>query len=321
MAAFSLNAMAQSEETSAVESTTTGPVLTEGLVYKVLLYPEMDEEEMGEVPAEYVNRFGETRWRKDADSIQAHARSIGFPEAVAVPFYNNERISMEKARSLEAEMGGQPSAGKTQKDPLAAIAKASDMAQTPLSRWQEGLVYKIQFLTSKDPLPEGDQRLKNLGNVYLYRYNGLTTYTWGRTRLPREAARLQGEMHRFGFKDAFVVHYYNGKRISLEEALALRKKGHDKPAPFAANSSDHSVVYRVQVAASKVRLSLNHPSLKMHDEVSMYVHDGMYKYTVGEAISEAEARKLMNRIASGSSGAFVVSFQEGKRFSLGEIGQ
>lgn len=111
------------------------------------------------------------------------------------------------------------------KDPMSAISEVSDMANPVSSRWQKGLVYKVQILTSKDELSSNDPRLKNLGNVYSYQHDGLTKYTWGRTRLVHEAARLQGEMHRKGFTDAFVVPYYNGKRISSEEALDLRKKG------------------------------------------------------------------------------------------------
>lgn len=324
VASFSLNALAQSEGTSAVNSTATNSALSEGLVYKVLLYPEMDKKEAKEVPAEYVNRFGETRWRRDADSIQAHARSIGFKEAIAVPFYNNKRISMKKAIALEAELDGEYAFEKDQKkeDPQAAISKVSDMGGTLSPRWQEGLVYKVQFLTSKDPLPIGDGRLRNLGNIYLYEYNGLTTYTWGRTRLAREAARLQREMKRLGFEDAFVVHYYNGKRISLQEALSLRQKGHGKSSFNAKIVTDENLVFRVQVAASNVRLSLNHPSLKNFEDVSMYVHEGMYKYTVGETSSAAEARDLKKRLnLKGSADAFVVTFLKGERISSGEAGQ
>lgn len=109
------------------------------------------------------------------------------------------------------------------KNPLKAISEVSDMANPDLLSWNEGLVYKVQFLTSKEPLSENDSRLKNLGNVYHYQHNGLTKYVWGRTRLPQEAQRLKRELYRNGFKDAFVVYFYNGKRISQKEAMALKK--------------------------------------------------------------------------------------------------
>lgn len=104
---------------------------------------------------------------------------------------------------------------------LTEISEVSDMAKPNSSEWQEGLVYKVQFLTSKVPLSKNDVRLKKLGNVYHYQQNGLYKYTWGRTRLPEEAQRLKQELYRNGFKDAFVVYFYNGKRITQKEAMAL----------------------------------------------------------------------------------------------------
>lgn len=109
------------------------------------------------------------------------------------------------------------------KNPLTEISRVSDMAKPNSSEWQEGLVYKVQFLTSKVHLSKDDVRFKKLGNVYHYQQNGLYKYTWGRTRLPQEAQRLKRELYRNGFNDAFVVYFYNGKRITQKEAMALNK--------------------------------------------------------------------------------------------------
>lgn len=107
---------------------------------------------------------------------------------------------------------------------LKAISEVSEMTSPDLLDWQSGLVYKVQFLTSKEPLSSTDARLKNLGNVYSYEHNGLTKYIWGRTRLRHEASRLKRELRRNGFDDAFVVYFYNGKRISQKEAEAIQKR-------------------------------------------------------------------------------------------------
>lgn len=128
-------------------------------------------------------------------------------------------LSISYSGMAQSSLAGNKGTG----GPLTEISEVSGMADPASHKWEQGLVYKVQILASKDELSEGDARLKNLGNVYSYQHEGLTKYTWGRTRLAHEAARLQREMHRSGFKDAFVVHYYNGKRISLEEAKALRK--------------------------------------------------------------------------------------------------
>lgn len=107
---------------------------------------------------------------------------------------------------------------------LEAISDVSGMANPNSLNWQEGLVYKVQFLTSKEALPSNDPRFHNLGNVYSYDHNGLTKYIWGKTRLKHEAYRLKRELQRNGFNDAFVVYFYNGKRISPKEAAAIEKR-------------------------------------------------------------------------------------------------
>lgn len=107
---------------------------------------------------------------------------------------------------------------------ITALSEVSNMTSTNLLDWQSGLVYKVQFLTSKEPLASTDARLKNLGNVYSYEHNGLTKYIWGRTRLRHEASRLKRELRRNGFDDAFVVYFFNGKRISQKEAEAIQKR-------------------------------------------------------------------------------------------------
>lgn len=107
---------------------------------------------------------------------------------------------------------------------LAEISKASAMADPYEMKSRDGLVYEVQIFALADALKTGDPRLKGLEHVYSYEHDGLIKYTWGRTRLPLEAARLQREMRRNGFRDAFVVAYYDGKRISPAEANKLRRK-------------------------------------------------------------------------------------------------
>lgn len=108
-------------------------------------------------------------------------------------------------------------------DALAEIAAVSGLSSpTSIDSW-DGLVYEVQILALRQALPEGDTYLKDLEHVRSYEHDNWTKYTWGRTRLFHEAERLQREMYRNGFQDAFVVAYNNGKRISSEEAEALRK--------------------------------------------------------------------------------------------------
>ncbi|MCX6276091.1 MAG: hypothetical protein NTV09_12885 [Bacteroidetes bacterium] len=87
----------------------------------------------------------------------------------------------------------------------------------------EGLVFKVQIGAFRKPLP--DNTFKNLQPL-----SGETTrpgwirYCLGLFRTFEPANLLKKEVRSMGYKDAFVVAYYNGKRIPLYDAYALISK-------------------------------------------------------------------------------------------------
>ncbi|NOR87042.1 MAG: hypothetical protein GQ527_05485 [Bacteroidales bacterium] len=48
-------------------------------------------------------------------------------------------------------------------------------------------------------------------------------YTAGKTLIYQEAIQLQSQVRKAGFKDAFIVAFLEGKRISIKEAKELIK--------------------------------------------------------------------------------------------------
>ena len=82
---------------------------------------------------------------------------------------------------------------------------------------KENPVFKVQFLTSKSVLGKKDNRLKNLSNVSYYKDNGLYKYTCGDTSSYEEILATRKEVSK-RYKDAFIVAFINGKRISIDEA-------------------------------------------------------------------------------------------------------
>ncbi|MBX7094101.1 MAG: hypothetical protein K1X56_05225 [Flavobacteriales bacterium] len=78
---------------------------------------------------------------------------------------------------------------------------------------QEGLVYKVQILTSGKLLSESDKLFKGYSGVSYYLDNGIYKYTVGEFATLDEAAVKQKEMRDAGFKGAFVVKFVNGERV------------------------------------------------------------------------------------------------------------
>jgi hypothetical protein len=99
----------------------------------------------------------------------------------------------------------------------------------------DGLIFRVQIGAFKAPVP--NDAFKGLAPV-----NGQTTpngyirYTAGNFETFADANAVKNDLNNLGYKDAFVVGYYNGKRITLTEAAdILGKEG--KPVDLAANTN------------------------------------------------------------------------------------
>ncbi|MBP5515352.1 MAG: N-acetylmuramoyl-L-alanine amidase [Bacteroidales bacterium] len=87
----------------------------------------------------------------------------------------------------------------------------------------EGVTYKVQFLTSDKELKEGAKDFKGVSGYHVYKQDGVYRYTMGNEPTIARAKNIQNDLRKKGFKDAFVIAFYNGKRISLQEARELQK--------------------------------------------------------------------------------------------------
>jgi N-acetylmuramoyl-L-alanine amidase len=87
-----------------------------------------------------------------------------------------------------------------------------------------GVEYRVQFYTSSRALPVSSSRFKGISSVSYYRHNGLYKYTAGHFPVLSQAVSYQYVLRNKGFKDAFVVAFYQNKRISLSQAKKLKKK-------------------------------------------------------------------------------------------------
>lgn len=81
-------------------------------------------------------------------------------------------------------------------------------------------VFKIQFLLSKEELKSSDNRIRNLPEVEYYKEGGQYKYTCGNTSDYNEITRLQAEVRK-RYKDAFVIAFLNGSKITVREAREI----------------------------------------------------------------------------------------------------
>ncbi len=83
--------------------------------------------------------------------------------------------------------------------------------------------YQVQFYTDTESLKPDNQKFSALKNEQISssNENGVFKYRIGPYVSLDEAIKKQSSARNAGFKDAFVIAFSNGKRISLEEAKAL----------------------------------------------------------------------------------------------------
>ena len=84
--------------------------------------------------------------------------------------------------------------------------------------------YRVQFATSPTKKSTNSSEFKGLQNVMIYFHKGSYKLTVGDEQTLNAANQLLSEMVKKGYKDAFVVAFYNGERISFEEAKKHQKK-------------------------------------------------------------------------------------------------
>ena len=79
------------------------------------------------------------------------------------------------------------------------------------------LTFKVQFMTSPRKIELSDKRFDKVQMVEMYEHNGLFKYTSGQFPTANSAQKHQQQLKEQGYRDAFVVAFENGKRISMDE--------------------------------------------------------------------------------------------------------
>lgn len=109
-------------------------------------------------------------------------------------------------------------------EPAPAVTQPEADPQPKTTPAATGIVYKVQFMTSGKELKPNAREFKGITDYEYYMQNTTYCYTTGKFATAREAANYQKEVREKGFKDAFVVAFLNGERISLQKAKEMQEK-------------------------------------------------------------------------------------------------
>lgn len=94
-------------------------------------------------------------------------------------------------------------------------------SETKTTASKEMVVFKIQFLSLSTEKKLKGGNYDKIPPISSYVHNGMYRYTSGSTENYEKAIQIQTDIRKAGFKDAFVVAFHKGKRISIKEAKGL----------------------------------------------------------------------------------------------------
>jgi hypothetical protein len=172
----------------------------------------------------------------------------------------------------------------------------NDARPIPLdTKIEEGLVFRVQIGAFKTKL--ANDAFRGLSPL-----NGETTpsgyirYTAGNFNKIENANAVKNDLRSLGYSDAFVVVYYNGKRISLNEALGiLEKEGKviDNNAPQTAGITANSNIPKVQLPAANAVLNQQDNTVVVTRELEE-INGLLYTVQIGVYTKQITGRQLLN---------------------------
>ena len=131
-------------------------------------------------------------------------------------YLENGDTILTESFELSNDSVGELSAGVN--DTLKLLNKSDDCLN---KIEKQHLCFKVQILVSAKEIPKDSPEFKGLQNVEMYSENGLNKYVVEKHSTLERANYICKILKDLGFKDAFVVAFYNEKRISIKEAKEL----------------------------------------------------------------------------------------------------
>lgn len=114
----------------------------------------------------------------------------------------------------------------------------------------------------------------------------------------------------------------NDRERTLEELAAVQDKiseAEGENVPSVEAKENQGIRFKVQLAASKTKLSTRHSIYKKYPEVEVYREKGYYKYCVGSEKQISGAKNLQGKVRGNGFGqAFVVAFDGEQKISVKE---
>ncbi len=201
----------------------------------------------------------------------------------------------------------------------------------------EGIIFKVQVGAFRNPIPQ--DHFNDFAPVMGERTGkGITRYTVGLFKSFSQADRAKEEIRSMGYRDAFVVAFRDGERISPTRARELlseqgkaplastgeesereqpkdKKDTGSKADKITSDTDQANLFYTVQVGAYSNPVDPREIGISPLEVKKS--EDGLYKYSTGRFQKRDKAEKRRQELVEqGISDAFVTAYYQGKNISL-----
>ncbi|PLW99913.1 MAG: hypothetical protein C0594_16365, partial [Marinilabiliales bacterium] len=217
--------------------------------------------------------------------------------------------------------------GQEVSTPVSNEPSSSDMVSASNISEVKGLLYTIQIGVYKNAVTK--EQLMNLNPIYMEPTGtGLTRYFTGIFTNMQDARRSQQNIREAGIRDAFIIAYRDGVRMSISEARRIAENEGNNVFASDQNSNlasvqNEDVNYRIQVGAYKEQVPTNivsqFLSVAANQGLDQTVMGSTTIYTVGKYNSYEEASTMKSvLINEGIPDAFIVAFKGKNKITIDE---
>lgn len=280
--------------------------------------------------------------------------NIASTKANTIDNNTNSSTQSSEANNTPDNLNSSTSDNNTVSAPVTADI-FSEVATSPYSETKpipinpalpQGLIFKVQVGAFRNQIPQN--LFKGMQPITGEKTKtGLTRYTAGIFKEFNGAKDAQNKIHGLGFKDAFIVAFLNGKRISISQALAMlggntanstasesqqpannnaattqTPENNESGAPSTQVSDVKGLFYSVQIGAFQHPV----PAIKLYNLSPLFSYNapnGYIRYNCGIYSSLTNASNAKQQIVSRTpiKDAFVVAYSDGQRISLTQATQ
>lgn len=260
------------------------------------------------------------------------------------------KVDVEKAKIFGEKQSVEDAVLKDKFEISNTIVYSADKPIPIDAKLPEGLIYTVQVGAFKNPIPQ--DLFKGISPVNGEQTKlGFIRYTAGTFRSFKAASIARDKIRQMGYQDAFVVPFYNGQRISMEQAGQITEKA-SQPQQNALQAIEAREVDAINKVEVKNPVTAN-PQVTVNEAKSTAVNTaetfytvqicvvskpiaaggpydlqplnvektpaGLYRYTTGKykTFEEANARKAEIN-AAGIKDAFVTAYRGGQRISVAD---